>query len=39
VFVEAIKKDGVWSLTRLTLKLNDSDKVIDLLGGAKGDTT
>jgi hypothetical protein len=39
VFVEAVKREGVWSLTRLTLKLNDSGKVIDLLGGAKGDTT
>jgi hypothetical protein len=39
VFVEAVKRDGLWSLTRLTLKLNDSGKVIDLLGGAKGNTT
>jgi hypothetical protein len=39
VFVEAVKKEGVWSITRLAFKLNDSDKVIDLLGGAKGDTT
>jgi len=37
--VEAVKKEGVWSITRLAFKLNDSDKVIDLLGGAKGDTT
>jgi hypothetical protein len=39
VFVEAIKRDGVWSITHLALKLNDSGKVIDLIGGAKGDTT
>jgi Cytochrome oxidase complex assembly protein 1 len=39
VFVEAVKKEGVWSITRLAFKLNDSDKVTDLLGGAKGDTT
>jgi hypothetical protein len=39
VFVEAVKKEGVWSITRLTLKLNDSDKVIDLVGGSRSDTT
>jgi hypothetical protein len=39
VFVEAVKKDGVWSITRLTLKLNDSDKVIDLVGRSRSDTT
>ena len=39
VFVEAIKRDDVWSITHLALKLNDSGKVIDLIGGAKGDTT
>jgi Cytochrome oxidase complex assembly protein 1 len=39
VFVEAVKKDGVWSITRLSLKLDGSDKEIDLLGGAKGGTT
>jgi hypothetical protein len=39
VFVEAVKKEGVWSITRLAFKLNDSDKVTDLLRGAKGDTT
>jgi hypothetical protein len=31
VFLEAIKKDGVWSLTKLTLKVDGSDSVIDLL--------
>ncbi len=39
VFVEAVKKDGVWSIRRLTLKLNDSGKVIDLINGARPDTT
>jgi Cytochrome oxidase complex assembly protein 1 len=39
VFVEAVKKNGVWSITRLALKLNDSGSVIDLVGGARGDTT
>jgi Cytochrome oxidase complex assembly protein 1 len=39
VFVEAVKRDGVWTITHLALKLNDSDKVIDLIGGAKGGTT
>ena len=36
VFVEAIKKNGVWSITRLALKLNDGGAVIDLVGGARG---
>ena len=31
VFLEAVKKDGVWSLTRLALKVDGSDSVIDLL--------
>ena len=39
VFAEAVKKHGVWSIARLALKLNDSGKVIDLLGGSKGNTT
>ena len=33
VALRAVKKDGVWSLTRLTLKLDDKNEVIDLLGG------
>ena len=33
VFLEAMKKDGTWSLTKFTLKLNGSDKVINLMGG------
>ena len=39
VFVEAVKKNGVWSITRLALKLNDSGSVIDLVGGARVNTT
>ena len=39
VFVEAVKKNRIWSITRLALKLNDSGSVIDLVGGARGDTT
>jgi hypothetical protein len=38
VFVEAIKQNGVWSLTRLSLKLNGSDNVIDLVGGRTNST-
>jgi hypothetical protein len=38
VIVQAIKKNGVWSLTRLTLKLNGSDDVIDLVGGHSDST-
>jgi hypothetical protein len=33
VFLEAIKKDGVWSLRNLTLKMEGSNTVIDLLKG------
>jgi hypothetical protein len=36
--VEAIKKDGVWSLTKLTLKPNGSDNAIDLVGGPANST-
>jgi hypothetical protein len=32
VVVEAVKKDGVWSITRLTLKPDGSDTTIDLIG-------
>ena len=38
VFVEAIKQNGVWSLTRLTLKVNGSNEAIDLVGG-RGNST
>jgi hypothetical protein len=33
ISLEAIKKDGVWSLTRLTLKVDGRDDVIDLING------
>jgi len=38
VIVRAIKEYGTWSLTRLTLKLDGKDEVIDLLGG-RGNST
>lgn len=38
VFVEAIKKNGVWSLTKLALKLNSNGNVVDLLGGRANTT-
>lgn len=38
VFLQAIKKDGVWSLTKLTLKLTGSDDTIDLVGGRSNST-
>jgi hypothetical protein len=38
-FVEAIKKDGVWSLTRLAFKLDGSDSVTDIIGGAHDSST
>jgi hypothetical protein len=31
IFLEAVKKDGVWSLVRLTLKVDGRDGVIDLI--------
>ncbi|MGB6538980.1 MAG: cytochrome c oxidase assembly factor Coa1 family protein [Xanthobacteraceae bacterium] len=38
VGLHAVKKNGVWSLTTLTLKLNGHDDVIDLVGGASNST-
>jgi Cytochrome oxidase complex assembly protein 1 len=35
VFLEAIKQAGVWSLTKLTLKVDGYDGVIDLIGQSK----
>jgi hypothetical protein len=35
VFLQAINKDGVWSLTKLTLKLDGRDTVIDLVNQSK----
>ena len=37
-FVEAVKKDGVWSLTRLAYKLDGRDSVIEIIGGARNST-
>jgi hypothetical protein len=37
VFLEAIKKDGVWSLRNLGLKVEGSGAVIDLLKGTTAD--
>jgi hypothetical protein len=35
VFLEAIKKDGVWSLTRLTLRVEGGNAVIDLINQSR----
>jgi hypothetical protein len=35
VFLEAMKKDGIWSLTKLTLKVEGRDGVIDLIKQSK----
>ena len=35
VFLEAIKKDGRWSITKLTLKVDGPDGVIDLIERSK----
>jgi Cytochrome oxidase complex assembly protein 1 len=35
LFLEAIKKDGVWSITSLTLKVDGGDSMIDLVGGKR----
>ncbi len=39
VFLEAVKKDGAWTITRLTLKLDGHDGAIDLVNGAKNNST
>jgi Cytochrome oxidase complex assembly protein 1 len=39
VFLEAVKRDGAWLITRLTLKLDGHDGVIDLVNGAKNNST
>jgi len=39
VSLEAVKKDGAWLITRLALKLNGRDGVIDLVNGAKNNST
>jgi Cytochrome oxidase complex assembly protein 1 len=38
-FVEATKKNDVWSLTRLYLKLDSSEKEIDIVGSAQNTST
>jgi Cytochrome oxidase complex assembly protein 1 len=35
VFLEAIKKEGVWSLTRLTLRVEGGNAVIDLINQSR----
>jgi Cytochrome oxidase complex assembly protein 1 len=39
IFLQAVKKDGAWAITRLTLKLDGRDGVIDLVNGAKNNAT
>jgi hypothetical protein len=39
VFLEAVKKDGAWAITRLALKLDGRDGMIDLVNGAKNNST
>jgi Cytochrome oxidase complex assembly protein 1/Protein of unknown function (DUF3176) len=39
VVVEAVRKDGVWTITRLTLKPAGSDRAINLINAAKGNST
>jgi hypothetical protein len=39
VFLEAVKKDGAWLVTRLALKLDGRDGVIDLVNGTKNNST
>jgi hypothetical protein len=39
VFLEAVKKDGAWLITRLTLKLDGHDGMIDLVNGTKNNST
>lgn len=36
VFLEAIKRDGAWSITRLMLKPGDGDQVIEIVNGTRG---
>jgi hypothetical protein len=39
VFLEAVKKDEAWAITRLSLKLDGRDDVIELVNGAKNNST
>ena len=38
VFLDAGKKGGVWSIKRMMLKVDGSDKTIDIVGGANNST-
>jgi Cytochrome oxidase complex assembly protein 1 len=39
VFLEAVRNDGAWTITRLALKLDGRDGVIDLVNGATSNST
>jgi hypothetical protein len=39
VFLEAVKKDGAWLITRLALKLDGREGVIELVNGTKNNST
>jgi hypothetical protein len=39
VFVEAVKKDGVWSIVKLALKPQGSENAIDLINATRRNTT
>lgn len=39
VFVQAIKKDSVWSITKLALKLDGHDEAVDLIDSTKTNST
>lgn len=39
VYLQAVKKNSVWSITGLTLKLNGSDTAVDLVNGASNNST
>lgn len=39
VYLEAVKRDGAWSLTRLVLQLDGRDEVIDLINAARNNST
>ncbi len=38
VTLQAVKKDGVWTITRMTLKPDGKDELIDLVGGRNSST-
>ena len=38
VALQAVKKNGVWSITRMTLKPDGKDELIDLVGGRNNST-